>query len=394
MSDLGCAGDRLVAVTPEVVERYRRTLVRVRNPLGTTPELWAESRTHATLILEGIARVLDRPLDAVTDRNLEEDLLSASVVGGLWACCKARLTDSLAAIEILQRHALDAVAGFAAELPPGEAVLVVTRAARVIGRLGSLHAQTAAMSYDAFLLQQIEQVNSDGRVQLARDLHDRLGNSLVLGFRHLELFRAKAVVDDPAVLRHLDQVQESLDEATAFTRRVVSGLRAEAPLTSLAEALAGCAADLNFRDVPVRIAVHGDEAWLPDYHRDELFLIVREFLRNAFGHAAPDSVSVRVRISPGRVDLEAFDDGRGFVFDERRWAAESPASRGSGGSGLSIMRERTEQLGGELSLSTRLGKGTRIRLWVPLPQAGGRSVAVVPRAPAPAGRPVGTKEAS
>jgi len=372
MSDLGYAGERLAAAVPEVVERYRRTLVRARNPLGTTPELWAESREHATLILNGIARVLDRPLDAATDRNLEEDLLAASVVGGLWACCTARLTDSLAAMEILQRHALDAVAGFAAGLPPAEAVRLVTRSARVIGRLGSLHAQTAAMSYDAFLLQQIEQANSDSRAQLARDLHDEIGNSLVLAFRHLELFRTKAVVDDPAVLRHLDQVQASLDEATAFTRGLVSDLRAEGPLTGLAEALGECAADLNFREVPVRIAVHGDETWLPDSHRDELFLVLREFLRNAFAHAAPDSVSVRVRISPGRADVEAFDDGRGFVFDERRWAAEAPASRRGGGSGLSIMRERTEQLGGELSLSTRLGKGTRIRLWVPLPRNGSR----------------------
>lgn len=381
MLHLHYIGTRLSDRIPEIVERYQRDLLEVANPLGTTPELWAESRTHAAVMLGACARVFELPDDRATGRNLEEDLLASSVIGGLWACCKARLTDSLSAMEALVRNTLDAVVEISAEIPQVHRAAVIARAAKVVNQIGSLHAQTAALSYDAFLLQQIEQANSDDRSRLARDIHDCLGNSLVLAFRHLELYRTKSAGVNPAGEQHLDSILDSLKEATSFTRGLISGLRAEAPLTNLAEAVTGCAAALNFRDLPVHISVHGDETWLPEDHRDELFLIIREFLRNSFAHAVPEAVSVRIRISPGRADVEAFDNGRGFIFDERRWASEAtatPAGR-SRGTGLSVMRERTEQLGGQFSLTTRLGKGTRIRLWVPLPKRTHGDAAAAPR---------------
>src|SRR5262249_10814719 len=144
--DSPCVGERLSAIIPKIVERYRQNLEAAGNPLGTTPELWAESRTHATLILEGCARVLDLKPDRTTRRDLEEDLLAASVIGGLWACCKARLTDSLSAMEALERETLDAVVELTAELPAAERATVIARSARVITFIGSLHSQTAALS--------------------------------------------------------------------------------------------------------------------------------------------------------------------------------------------------------------------------------------------------------
>jgi signal transduction histidine kinase len=72
-------------------------------------------------------------------------------------------------------------------------------------------------------------------------------------------------------------------------------------------------------------------------------------------------VVVRIGISPRRVDVEAFDDGVGF----------DPASSHDGkphGTGLSVMRERTEQLGGQFFLTSTRNRGTCMRLWVPLPK--------------------------
>ncbi|MEC3977382.1 sensor histidine kinase [Amycolatopsis sp. H20-H5] len=355
-------GKQLALAIPEVIERLRRTLVAAANPLGTDPELWAESRAHATLLLEACARALELPLERVTDQSLEEELRASPVAGGLWVCCRGRIVDALSAMEALERHTFGKVVEFSAAVPVGARADVIVAAAKVVDRIGALHAKTAAQSYDAYLLQQIEQANSEDRGKLARDIHDHLGNWLVLAFRNLELYRTKTTEESPAVRSHLDAIHASLEQASGYTRGLVSGLRAEAPLTSLVEAVVDCADALNFGDTTVRVSVHGDETWLPDRHRGEVFLIVREFLRNSFAHAAPGTVGVRILIRPGSAEVEAFDDGSGFAFGEHH---QSP---GTGGAGLSVMRERTEQLGGQFSLCTEPGKGTRIQLWVPLPQ--------------------------
>lgn len=358
---------RLSDAIPEVIQRYHQSLLDNANPLGVTPELWAESRTHATEMLRACVRALEPPQPGDVPGS---DLLAPSTMGSLWACCRARLTDSLTGMESLVRITLEVVVDLAAECPAEERAEVIARAAREINRIGALHIQAAAFSYDAELLYQIEQANAGDRARLARDIHDRLGNSLVLAFRNLELYQAKAgaTSDTP----HLSAIEESLKEATDFTRGLISGLRAGAPLTGLSEALDSCVDELNFREIPVTIQVHGDETWLPTEHRDELFLIVREFLRNSFAHAAADTVTVRVGISPRRVDVEAFDDGRGFSYQVRPDLRPSRVPRDPGsrplGTGLAAMQERTEHLGGEFSLSSTPGKGTRMRLWVPLPQ--------------------------
>lgn len=367
-------GERFGRRIPEIVGRYRRTLLRLANRLGTTPELWAVSEKHAVLMLEACARALDLPPSDAADRAREEDLLASTAIGGLWAGCQARLVDLLSAMEALQRHAFEAVLELAAELPADDRADVVARAAVTIGRTGSLHARNAAQNYDAYLLRQIERANATERAKLARELHDRLGNSLMLAFRHLELYWL-TMGPHPQGERHFAAIRAALREATGFTRDLISGLRSEAPLTNLAEAIGDCVDKLNLRGLPVDVSVHGDETWLPEHHRDEIFLVVREFLRNSFAHAMPSSISVRIRISPDVAEIEAVDDGRGFVLEEARRA----------GTGLSSMRERTEQLGGQFSLFTMPGKGTRILAWVPLPRESASPRAAEPLRPATLG---------
>ena len=61
------------------------------------------------------------------------------------------------------------------------------------------------------------------------------------------------------------------------------------------------------------------------------------------------------------------DDGTGF--DAEAVAARSAADKGLG---LATMEERARMLGGTLSISSAVGKGTRLIFRVPVPLSGGR----------------------
>jgi signal transduction histidine kinase len=90
-----------------------------------------------------------------------------------------------------------------------------------------------------------------------------------------------------------------------------------------------------------------------------LYRVAQEALNNALKHAQAHNISVCLRFAPqgGDVGLEIIDDGEGFDLE---------AAREKGGLGLSTMEERATELGGQLSIVSRPGEGTRVLVEVPL----------------------------
>ncbi|MFG2289484.1 histidine kinase, partial [Streptomyces sp. NPDC048595] len=226
---------------PTVLARYRAALRAESNPLGTQADLWEDTRAHAELILADCAYALDAPPPTVTpalhppghdqDGDGEGELAFSSSLGVRRALARARLIDSLCAVENLKTAVLEAVLGLIEGEPAGVRAVVGVRAAQVIAQVAARRTQAAVLSYEAHLLQEIGQANGDDRARLARDIHDHLGNSLALAFRRLELFELATAADgvSPSVagLRHLEAIRQSLESATDFTRSLVSGLRAQ-----------------------------------------------------------------------------------------------------------------------------------------------------------------------
>src|SRR5262249_31381819 len=86
-----------------------------------------------------------------------------------------------------------------------------------------------------------------------------------------------------------------------------------------------------------------------------VYRVAQEALSNAARHSAAGRVRTRLgRRVDGGVELEVSDDGRGFAFDEAE-----------GGLGIAGMRERALLVGGELTIESRPGHGTTVRLTVP-----------------------------
>jgi signal transduction histidine kinase len=95
--------------------------------------------------------------------------------------------------------------------------------------------------------------------------------------------------------------------------------------------------------------------------RRQLFLIFKEAFNNVARHARCDSLSFRVVISRNRLEVEIKDDGYGFVPHGQTQEEVRP-----GGLGLENMRTRAEKLGGQLTIDSSPGNGTRLKLLVPI----------------------------
>lgn len=179
------------------------------------------------------------------------------------------------------------------------------------------------------------------RSRIARDLHDSLGQDLAF----IAMRSSSLGSDDP----RLRQINEAAEQALLSSRGMISSLGREGePLVLSVERLATRLCDRA--GVALRLEVD-DGAAAEDRRREVLLRVLAEAIGNALQHADPSLISVEVSGEGSLLRLAVADDGNGF--DQT-----APAS----GFGLAGMQERVEAVGGELSLSTAPGRGTRVEV--------------------------------
>jgi signal transduction histidine kinase len=94
---------------------------------------------------------------------------------------------------------------------------------------------------------------------------------------------------------------------------------------------------------------------LPDEMRTCIYRLVQEALQNVSRHSGANNAVVTVRQDGGSVSLTVEDDGQGFAPEKRR------------GLGMLGMEERVRQLRGQFEVRSAPGKGTTMRVTLPLP---------------------------
>jgi signal transduction histidine kinase len=188
--------------------------------------------------------------------------------------------------------------------------------------------------------------------RLARELHDRVGAGISLALRRLELYETRHGRSETQL--ELLEIRHALEESYHQTRLLVAGLRPREIETTIELALK----DFINKAEPycdVELTVCGDESLLSAHYRDQIFMVMREGLRNAFAHARATRVSAVLDIAPGRVLSVVEDDGVGL-------ANEIPSQA----SGLPSMRARVEALGGTFEIRSPPAAGCLIRVHIPL----------------------------
>lgn len=215
------------------------------------------------------------------------------------------------------------------------------------------------------LASQLATAQEQERRSIAIFLHDRIGQSLVLARLGVQSLRASTGA--PAELQHLDALlEETLRDVRSLTFEVSPPVLYELGFGPAIEWLAermGPPFGLEIRvEKPAR------ELDLSEQTRAVLFRSVRELVSNAGRHASASHVTIRVEQRAGHVVVRVEDDGCGF--DEK--SALRP-DRAEAGFGLFSLREQLHALGGQMQISSAPGRGSQVRLSLPVERAKGVS---------------------
>jgi signal transduction histidine kinase len=194
------------------------------------------------------------------------------------------------------------------------------------------------------------------RERVSREIHDTVTQGLASTLLLLEAAQRSW----PEASAH-DDVRKAADllrRNLADTRSLVHELSAPGLESGpLPEALEHAAR--QYVDA-VNVHVTGNARPLPSEVRHALLRVTQSAAANIKLHAQANHASVTLGYLPEGVTLDVFDDGRGFD------PGTVPPPSESGGYGLRAMRQRIEQLGGELSVESAPGEGTVIAAQLPV----------------------------
>ena len=224
---------------------------------------------------------------------------------------------------------------------------------------------TQALAHQVMLALRLNEFAEQGRRaavleernRMARDIHDTLAQGFTGVIVQLEAaedavscgYRKEA--DD-----HLHRASELARRSLSEARRSVHALRPQALQEhNFWDALKGIIKNTTAGTaLHTKFQAQGRLPELPLPWQENLLHIGQEALTNALKYAHARHFETRLTYKAKKLRLELRDDGEGFKAKDRH-----------DGVGLSGMRERVEQMGGELKITSSRGKGTKITVLLP-----------------------------
>jgi two-component system, NarL family, sensor histidine kinase UhpB len=194
------------------------------------------------------------------------------------------------------------------------------------------------------------------RRRLARDLHDEVNQALTA-----ILLRLQALSEDapPELAEEVAQLKTLVNQAMEELLRLARQLR-PASLDDMGLIAAVQSQISRFAaTTTIQASFHheGTPDALTEDQQTVIYRVVQEALSNTAQHSDATFVDFDLRVFPSHgVELRVRDNGRGF---------DTASGGADGGIGLSGMAERARLVGGELTVTSSPGSGTRVRLYIP-----------------------------
>ncbi|GAC1636669.1 MAG: hypothetical protein NVS4B2_25210 [Chloroflexota bacterium] len=300
--------------------------------------LWNEMRRHEPLIIKDIR---DETPEAQGYREVIGDLLDTSFSYiRSWMSIPMRVKDRYIGSLFLEHSQPNVYSAHHANL----ALAMAQQAAIAI--------ENARLYEKAQTLAALEE-----RQRLARELHDSVTQALHGIGLAAETTRLLLEQNPDRAVKSNQTVQYLARSGMAEMRALLFELRPESlQLEGLVAALKKQTNALAARhDIPIEIDLCAEPSVsLPV--KEALYRIAQEALHNAFKHAQPTQVALRLCFPRGEIELTVWDNGAGFDT-----SASFP-----GHLGLRSMQERAKNVGGVLAIHSGPGQGTRIRATIPV----------------------------
>ncbi|MFF2496975.1 sensor histidine kinase [Peribacillus sp. NPDC058075] len=208
---------------------------------------------------------------------------------------------------------------------------------------------------------QIQEIVSQERNRLARELHDSVSQQLFAASMFMSAITESQSDMEKTEMKQFKVVEEMIHQSQLEMRALLLHLRPvalkgkslhEGMKELLLELAQKVTMDINWKMEPVTLD-KGIE--------DHLFRILQESISNTLRHAKANSLEVLLIVRDGMIILRITDDGIGFNVEESK----------TGSYGLQNMHERAVELGGTMQLVSVPNKGTKLEVKIPLLNAGG-----------------------
>lgn len=206
------------------------------------------------------------------------------------------------------------------------------------------------------LSQYIEQVRENERIAISRELHDDLGQALTAVKIDLGIIKHK--IPDEEVVLKINKVTALVGDTIKTVQRLTSQLRPEIiDDLGLEAAIEWYTSEFSERTA-IEISLNMDKVdGISAGDSLIIFRILQESLTNIARHSRAVKVAIALGIKEDFINLWISDDGIG-ITEKQRNSKQS--------FGLISMKERAASLGGTFDISSENGKGTLIRLLIPV----------------------------
>jgi signal transduction histidine kinase len=198
------------------------------------------------------------------------------------------------------------------------------------------------------------------RSRIAREIHDGVIQVMYSAECQIDVMRRQNVTHPLQINEGLTRVQKLLQENIVAVRELVQRYR---PPDLGPQGLVGFVAELvqKFQDetgIKAQFISEVDRIPFPPSIRHELARIVQEALVNVRKHSSAHNVLVQFVVEKGKWKFVIDDDGCGFDFAGRLSHLELDAA----GKGPVVIKERVHTIGGELSVESNPGRGSRLEI--------------------------------
>lgn len=210
------------------------------------------------------------------------------------------------------------------------------------------------------LITALDMLRIEEQRRLAQEMHDDFGQLLAAMKMDLSTLRQHLPPGNSQVVKYLGSINELVDTMVTSVRRIIADLPPKIlEDLGLFHALESMIVNFEKRHrISCRLHLPTGEPMLDTRIRTALYRMVQEILNNVAKHAQASCVTARIDRDDehGTITLTIADNGIGMSADMRH----KPGSFGLVG-----MRERVASLRGEMSMDSKPGEGTTVRIVIP-----------------------------